>query len=180
LVIQQPKFTTMTALNFQESIRTHNAPLTAYAISLTRDSNNAQDLLQETLMRALIYKEKFKEGTNLRGWLLTIMRNVFINDHRRKSRHRSLMETGGTNMWLDNFNEPARNGGEDNFVKEDLHNAISSLENEYKLPFLRHYEGFKYQEIAEELNLPLGTVKSRIFFARKRIRKYLKGIGFER
>lgn len=131
-------------------------------------------------MRALIHKDKFKEGTNLRGWLLTIMRNVFINDHRRKARHRNLMEASGGNLWMDNFKEHARNGGEDEFVREDLYNAIASLDPEYRLPFLRHYEGFKYQEISEEFNLPLGTVKSRIFFARKRIREFLQKIGFER
>ena len=166
--------------DFSLSVREHDSPLTAYAYSLTRDYNNAHDLLQETYYRAIANKEKFSDGTNLKAWLLTIMRNIFINDYRRRVKHSTVLDKTDNLYLINSSQEFVSNEAEDTFVMQDLQAAIRTLSTEYSIPFIKHYQGYKYQEITEELRLPLGTVKSRIFFARKQLKDYLEGIGFER
>ncbi len=169
----------MNTPEFTQAIRTHESPLTSYAYSLTKDYHNAHDLIQETYFRAISNKEKYAQGTNLKAWLLTIMRNIFINDYRRKVKRNTILDKT-ENLYLINSSQDfAHNAAEDRFVMQDLQKAIKTLAPEYRRPFLRHYQGFKYQEIADEMRLPLGTVKSRIFFARKQIKEALKDIGFE-
>lgn len=170
----------MEALDFNRTLRDHDSPLTAYAFSLTRDYNNAHDLLQETYCRAIANREKFLEGTNLKAWLLTIMRNIFINDYRRRMKHHTVLDRTDNLYLINSSQDFAANEAEEAFIMEDLQAAIKTLSPEYRVPFLKHFQGYKYQEIAEELRLPLGTVKSRIFFARKQLKDYLDSIGFER
>jgi len=175
-----PNLRLMQSSEFSQSIQKHDSPLTAYAYSLTRDYNNAHDLLQETYYRAIANREKFSDGTNLKAWLLTIMRNIFINDYRRRVKHSTVLDKTDNLYLINSSQEFASNEAEDSFVMQDLQAAIKTLAPEYRVPFLKHFQGYKYQEIADELRLPLGTVKSRIFFARKQLKDYLERIGFER
>jgi RNA polymerase sigma-70 factor (ECF subfamily) len=170
----------MKELTFDSALASHKSPLTAYAMSLTRDEDRANDLMQETYFRALSNRDKFAAGTNLKAWLLTIMRNIFINDYRRNSRRKTVFDNSESGVLLELSGESASNAAEGDFVMSDLKAALRHLDPEYRVPFIRHHEGYKYHEIAEDLNLPIGTVKSRIFFARKRMKEYLKSIGFER
>lgn len=170
----------MTSSEFQQEIVQLKAPMKAFALNLTRDRDDALDLVQETYMRALSNQEKFHDGTNLKAWLLTIMKNIFINNYRKASK-RNTVADASDNLYLLNAGvATAGNEAEKDFVMKDLLKAIQQLDAEYKRPFIMHYHGYKYEEIADAMQLPLGTVKSRIFFARKQMKDFLDKRGFER
>lgn len=170
----------MTHAEFQNGIIELKTPLKAFALNLTRDRDDALDLVQETYFRALSNQDKFHDGTNLKAWLLTIMKNIFINNYRKASK-RTTVADASDNLYLLNVGvEVAGNQAEHDFVMRDLVRAINQLDEEYRKPFIMHYHGYKYEEIAEEMRLPLGTVKSRIFFARKQMKDFLDNKGFER
>jgi RNA polymerase sigma-70 factor (ECF subfamily) len=158
----------MGLVNFQSEVKTATVVLKPHAMRLTRDINDAEDLIQETIVRALTNEDKFQEGTNIRAWLFTIMKNIFINDYRKKSKRNTVIDTTD-NLYYINASSTISNAGERSFVMSDIRNALMKISNELRVPFLMHYKGYKYHEIAEQLNLPLGTVKSRIFFARKEL-----------
>lgn len=163
-----------TAISFQSLVIGLITNLKSYAINLTKNNDDAQDLLQETVYRALTNREKYVEGTNLKAWLFTIMKNIFINNYRRNTKRNTLIDTTDNLYFINAPSQTVFNGGESNLVLEDLNHAIYSLNDEYRVPFMMHFEGFKYQEIAEDLELPLGTVKSRIFFARRELKDQLE------
>lgn len=162
----------MSIINFQSEVKTANTVLKPHALRLTRDINDAEDLIQETIVRALVNEDKFQEGTNIRAWLFTIMKNIFINDYRKKSKRNAVISTSDSTYYL-NVSGTISNAGERTFVMNDIRDALMKISNELRVPFLMHYKGYKYYEIAEQLNLPLGTIKSRIFFARKELTSLL-------
>ncbi|MDA7502189.1 RNA polymerase sigma factor [Chitinophagales bacterium] len=165
----------MSAITFTTSVVDFSSNLKPYAIKLTHDHEQADDLVQETVYRALVNEDKFREGTNLKAWLFTIMKNIFINGYRRRAKRKTVIDTT-ENLYFINSASPSTitaNRSEANFMMDDIQAAIASLTDEYRIPFLMHYKGFKYQEIAEDLDLPLGTVKSRIFFARRDLKAKL-------
>ncbi len=140
-----------------------------FAYMLTSNRDDAHDLLQDTTLKALANEDKFVADTNLKGWVFTIMRNIFINNYRRVSRAATLIDTTDN---LFHLNLPQGSGiesPEGAYSTKEITNAINSFEDEYRIPFSMHVAGYKYSEIAEKMGLPLGTVKSRIFQARKRL-----------
>ncbi|HCK21028.1 MAG TPA: RNA polymerase subunit sigma [Bacteroidetes bacterium] len=165
---------------FHDMIIELKQPMKAFALNLTREREEALDLVQETYYRAIANQEKFNEGTNLKAWLLTIMKNIFINNYRKASKRNTILDSSDNLFMLNSRDAAIPNQAERDFVMKDLIQAINSLDMEYRRPFLMHYQGFKYEEIADELSLPLGTVKSRIFFARKQMQSFLKEKGFDR
>ncbi len=163
----------MTTLQFNEQVVDFSGSLKPFAYKLTRNSDDASDLIQETVYKALINADKFHKGTNLKAWLFTIMRNIFINNYRRNSRHGIVSDPTENLSLLNSIRNSTTNSGLVNIHMEEVNKALENLSEEFRIPFLLHYEGFKYNEIAEELQLPLGTVKSRIFFARKALQKMI-------
>lgn len=163
----------MTTLQFNEQVVDFSGSLKPFAYKLTRNSDDASDLIQETVYKALINADKFHKGTNLKAWLFTIMRNIFINNYRRNSRHGIVSDPTENLSLLNSIRNSTTNNGLVNIHMEEVNKALENLSEEFRIPFLLHYEGFKYNEIAEELQLPLGTVKSRIFFARKALQKMI-------
>lgn len=164
----------MTAREFQTSIIDLKGNLQKYALSLTLDRDNALDLVQDTFLKAIQNQDKFVDATNLKAWIFTIMKNTFINNYRRKIRENTLMD-GTQELYY--INLPSDKGNispESSYAEEEIEKAIDSLHNDYQLPFRMHLDGYKYEEIAEKLNLKLGTVKSRIFFARQKLMSILK------
>lgn len=147
--------------------------LHSFALNLTKNSEDAKDLYQETTYRALVNKDKFAPDTNLKAWLFTIMKNIFINNYRKKMKANTIMDSTN-NLYFINSGSAEINQGETNIFIRELNYMIDNLDESLRIPFMMHYEGFKYQEIAEELDLPLGTIKSRIFFARKELKKLIK------
>jgi RNA polymerase sigma-70 factor (ECF subfamily) len=141
--------------------------LRPFAVTLTRDNETAKDLFQETLFRALANKEKYNVGTNIKAWLYTIMRNVFINDYRRKARQNTVFDNTPNDFLLDYNQTTASNSAEKTLQLKEIQTLIHNLPDIFKKPFLLYFDGFKYHEIADMLKEPLGTIKSRIHFARK-------------
>ncbi|HEY8957848.1 RNA polymerase sigma factor [Chitinophaga sp.] len=141
--------------------------LKPFAFTLTKDAEQAKDLYQETLFRALSNREKYLEGTNIRAWLFTIMRNIFINHYRKKLKHRTIAEPGASEFFINHQQNIVSNKAASNLHMKDIHIAVYHLPGIFKKPFMLYYEGYKYFEIANMLKEPLGTIKSRIHFARK-------------
>ena len=163
----------MATLNFNQMLINNADYLKPFALSLTRDNETARDLMQETMYRALSNHDKYHAGTNIKAWLFTIMRNIFINDYRKKSRQNTVFDHTA-NDFLINYNQQAvANSAETNLSLKDIQQAIGQLPDIFRNPFVMYFEGYKYNEIAEQLNEPLGTIKSRIHFARKLLKEQL-------
>ena len=148
--------------------------LKMYALHFTHDADDANDLVQDTLLKAITYYNKFKEGTNLKGWLYTIMKNTFINNYRRFVKISSFVTKSDEISSANLVFSSTKNQGESKFIMDDIKLALSKLPEEYYVPFSMYFEGFKYHEIADHLTIPIGTVKTRIHVARKLLKKSLK------
>lgn len=164
----------MSTMNLNNEICSHRSCLESFAMKFTADTEDANDLVQDTIIKAIRYHNLYREGTNLRGWLYTIMRNTFINDYRRNGRRRSVVIVTDDLNAHQLKNSASKNLGESKFVMEDINKAMQKLQPEYSIPFLRYFEGYKYHEIADELKIPIGTVKTRIHMARQSLKNQLK------
>ena len=163
----------MSSVEFNELLLNNTEFLKPFAVTLTRDNEVAKDLLQETMYRALANKEKYNVGTNIKAWLYTIMRNIFINNYRRKSKQSTIFDSS-PNEFLLNYNQVTTNNAAEGALKmKDMQFAVHRLPEIFRNPFLLYFEGYKYQEIADLLTEPLGTIKSRIHFARKLLKVQL-------
>jgi len=153
----------------------HNADfLKPFAINLTRDSEVANDLFQETLYKALANREKYNAGTNIKAWLFTIMRNIFINNYRRKAKQKTIFDNSANDYLLNNAGPVVNNDAESGMRLKAMQTAIHQLPEIFKTPFLLYFDGYKYNEIADTLGEPLGTIKSRIHFARKLLKEQIQ------
>lgn len=161
----------MAAFDFNMQIAQSSQTLYAFAYKLTRDIEDAKDLIQETAYRALLNKEKFRLGTNLKAWLYTIMRNIFINNYRRESRSRIISDETENQYYINTLARSIGNYGETSLGLKEIEQAMSEIDSSICVPFIMYFEGYKYHEIAKHLSIPLGTVKSRIFFARKELQR---------
>jgi RNA polymerase sigma-70 factor (ECF subfamily) len=157
----------MATLEFNQLLVNNAEFLKPFAITLTRDSEAAKDLFQETLYRALANKDKYNVGTNIKAWLYTIMRNVFINNYRRRSKQKTIFDSTPNDFLLNNNQVAIADTAESNLRIKDIQAAVHNLPEIFRNPFLLYFDGFKYHEIADMLQEPLGTIKSRIHFARK-------------
>ena len=165
---------TMTTIEFNNNLVSLEDNMMKFALSLTTDQTRAEDLVQDTFMKAITYKDKFVDYTNLKAWVFTIMKNTFINNYRRSVKENTIID-GTQDLYF--LNLPQDSGfisPESNYSMSELGKVIESLEDEFKLPFKMHVQGFKYKEIAEKLDLKIGTVKSRIFFTRKKLMELLE------
>lgn len=163
----------MANTNFSNDVVGLQSSLKPFALKLTRDMDDAEDLIQETMFRAFSNEDKFQSGTKLKAWLYTIMKNIFINNYRKKIKRNTIVDNSDNQYFIDSVSHTTTNDAEMAFVRKDIDQAILSLSNEFRVPFMMHFKGYKYHEIAEKLNLPLGTVKSRIFFTRKALKEKL-------
>jgi len=163
----------MSTVEFNQMLLSNADFLKPFAVNLTRDTEAANDLFQETLYKALANQEKYNAGTNIKAWLFTIMRNIFINDYRRKAKQKTIFDST-PNDYLINVNQATvTNAAESDLRMKEIKKAVSDLPEIFKTPFLLYFEGYKYNEIAEVLQEPLGTIKSRIHFARKLLKEQI-------
>ena len=146
----------------------------SFALKLTLNKEEASDLVQDKTLKALNNEEKFVENSNFKGWMLTIMRNIFINNYRKSARENTVVDTTEDCRHLNLSQESGLETPEGAFAMNEIEAIIAGFDADYRLPFSMHVAGYKYEEISEKLNMPLGTVKSRIFFTRKRLREILK------
>ncbi len=148
--------------------------LNAFAFNLTQSQEDAKDLFQETAYRAMANRDKFMPDTNFKAWLFTIMKNIFINNYRKRIKANTIMDSTDNLYYLNSGRESIENQGDTNMLIKELQALIEKLDDSIRIPFLMHYQGYKYQEIADYFHLPLGTIKSRIFFARRELKTEIK------
>lgn len=162
----------MSTIEFNDSLISLETKLIAFAKSFTKSEEDARDLTQETMLKALTYRDYYKPQTNFKAWVFTIMRNVFINQYRRNSKSKTLFDYS-KDLYLI-ANSVSNHETPSNFIYDkEINFQIDALHDEYKKPFIMHHEGYKYKEISEKLDIPIGTVKSRIFIARKKLMEKL-------
>lgn len=164
----------MSTLEFDSKFDSLTASLQSFAYNLTKNSEDAKDLFQETAFRAMTNREKFRPGTNFKAWLFTIMKNIFINNYRKRVKKNTIIDNTDNMFFINSGATIIDNDAGRNILMKELNKMIESLDDSIKKPFMMHYVGYKYQEIADQLELPLGTVKSRIFFARKALKAKIK------
>lgn len=160
----------MSDRDFRNKVIELQDTLMPYALSLTNDREDANDLMQETMYKAMKYRTKFEDGTNMNAWMYIIMKNTFINTYRKRSK--IYFSEINDELLSGKFNKPY-NG----LDMEDLTNIVSSIPESIRTPFMRYFNGYTYQEIADEFSIPLGTVKSKIFSARKELKDRLSKVG---
>ena len=145
-----------------------------FAYQLTTNREEAQDLLQDTTLKALDNEEKYVDNVNFKGWIFTIMRNIFINNYRQTVRKATVIDQTEDLYHLNISQESGLSTPEGSYAVKEISSVLDEFTDDYRIPFNMYVAGYKYNEIAEKMNLPLGTIKSRIFFARKRLRKRLQ------
>ena len=161
----------MASAKFQSNLMNLQSNLLNFAFMLTSNRDDAYDLLQDTTLKALDNEDKYAENTNFKGWVFTIMRNIFINNYRRSVRSATVVDTTDNLYHLNLSQESGFETPEESYGAGEITAAINEFSDEYRIPFSMHVAGYKYNEIADHMNLPLGTVKSRIFFARKKLQE---------
>ena len=158
----------MSTIEFNEALMDIENNLKSFALSFTRNMEDAKDLTQDTMLKAINYKTYYTPKTNFKAWVFTIMRNIFINQYRRKVKSGTIFDNS-KELYLITNSQGHEQTPVSQIATKDIEEKIDSLSAEYKDPFILHFEGFKYKEIADQLDIPIGTVKSRIFIARKKL-----------
>mgnify|MGYP001058286489 CR=1 FL=1 len=164
----------MNTYSFKKDLISVQEELLRFAYKLTADKEEANDLLQETSLKALDNEDKYMPDTNFKGWMYTIMRNIFINNYRKTVRDQTFVDQTDNLFHLNFSQESGFDSTEGAYDLKEIHRVVNALPKDYRVPFAMYVSGFKYREIAEKLGLPLGTVKSRIFFTRQRLQNELK------
>jgi RNA polymerase sigma-70 factor, ECF subfamily len=156
--------------SFSSDVVAYREQLRYYALSLTANLEEANDLVQETMLKAFTHESRFQPDTNLKAWLYTILRNIFINNYRRSIKFRSIVDLG-TDIGQAELPQSSKDAfnPESAFRYKEIYSEMDALPEDFRIPLKMYFEGFKYKEIADELNLPIGTIKSRIFLARKQV-----------
>ena len=158
---------------FINSVLALQANLKSFALKLTMDKDAAHDLVQDTTLKALNNEDKFVDNANLKGWMLTIMRNIFINNYRKNVRENTLVDSTQDLYHINLSQDSGIETPDGAYAVNEISAILAKFPKDYREPFSLHVAGYKYEEIAEKLSMPLGTVKSRIFFTRKRMREIL-------
>lgn len=159
----------MGSKEFQNKLMNLQDNMLNFAYMLTSNREAARDLLQDTTLKALDNEEKYLDNTNFKGWVFTIMRNIFINNYRRVVRCATVIDQTENLYHLNLSQDSGLETPEGSYGVNEITAVINTFPDSYRIPFSMHVAGYKYNEIAEKMQLPLGTVKSRIFFARKRL-----------
>lgn len=173
---------------FENLVLEHIDMLYAVALRLTRNPADAEDLTQNTLVKALRFHDKFKEGTYIKAWLLTILRNTFINEYRRKTRRPTFVELSGTEAAPETSPDPTipiePEGSTADLLElldDEVRHAIEELPHDFRQAvIMADLEDKSYKEIAEAMDCPLGTVMSRLYRGRKLLREKLEDYARER
>jgi RNA polymerase sigma-70 factor (ECF subfamily) len=165
----------MTAIEFNYQLTNLSDNLERFAMSLTSNVEDSKDLLQETFAKAIAYREKFEDNTNLKAWTFTIMKNTFINNYRRNVKANTTFDHTDDLYYLNLNHESASDTPDSQYSVKEIQKSINELSDDFRVPFMMHTQGYKYKEIADKLDLKIGTVKSRIFFTRKKLMEKLSG-----
>lgn len=155
--------------NFKKQLIAIQTNLLNFAYYLTSDRDDAYDLLQDTSLKVLDSEDKYTSNTNFKGWVFTIMRNLFINNYRKNVRAGVVIDQTQDLYHINSYSDASTDSPSGAYSVKEMQAAIGRLPRELGLPFSLYLSGYRYAEIAQRTGVPLGTVKSRIFFARKRL-----------
>lgn len=161
-------------MSFEQKVLDLQSNLKLFALKLTGNKDDAEDLLQETTLKAIKNRDKYVENVNFKGWLFTIMRNLFINDYRKSATRNTVIDTTEDSYYLNLPQDSGFATPDSAYTLSEIERVISEFKDDFRIPFTMHVAGFKYKEIADKMDLPIGTIKSRIFFARKQLAEMLK------
>lgn len=164
----------MNTTQFRQKVLSLQDNMFNFALMLTTNREDARDLLQETILKVLDNQEKYVENVNFKGWVMTIMRNIFINDYRKMISCNTVIDQTEDLYHLNLSQTSGIDTPESIMAVYEITAAIMGLNKDLKEPFSLFIKGYKYEEIAAKLNLPMGTVKNRIFLARKELQAELK------
>ncbi len=164
----------MTTYEFNNNLIGMRSNLQRFAMSLTSDRDTALDLVQDTYLKAITHKELFVDYTNLKAWVFTIMKNTFINNYRRNVKENTIIDGTRDLYYINMPHDKGYISPESQYTESEIEKAIDSLDDDFRIPFRMHLDGYKYKEISEKLGLKIGTVKSRIFFTRQKLMLMLK------
>jgi RNA polymerase sigma-70 factor (ECF subfamily) len=167
----------MTAIEFNYRLIDMQSYLQYFAKRLTMNEEDAHDLVQETNYKALLFKDKYVHQANFKAWLFTIMKNIFINNYRRSKKAKTFIDTTDNLHYIHQRIDAFPVSPDSRYSEKEIINTVKTLEDEQRIPFEMHTQGYKYKEIADELDISIGTVKSRIFFGRKKLMERLEGYG---
>ena len=165
----------MDTTDIMNRVLTFDEPLRKYALSLSRNKEDAEDLVQDTYLKVMQNADRLSENSNLKAWVYTIMRNTFINGYRRKQRSRMVVDDTEDNILITNATTESNDAADTHLYVSEISRAISTMKDSQRDVFELFIDGFKYQEIADMLQISIGTVKSRIFFARQKLMNNLSG-----
>ena len=164
----------METIAFEKEMMSVRQSLYNYACQLTLSVEDAEDLVQETMYKILKNANKFVNEQNFKGWTFTILKNIFINDYRKNAKRKQINDVTPNDYFLNLTNLYSQESPDDVMSEKEIRKLIATFPDDLKIPFNMYLNGFPYQEIADKVGIPLGTVKSRIFFARKKLQKMLK------
>ena len=169
------------SLIFEKELFPHLEALKTFAFHLTYDDSTAEDLVQETYLKAHKFIDRYVSGTNGKAWLFKILKNAYINEYRKKSKSPKTVDYDGVLIWQDNENMPTKGYGDlrqdlfDERMGDEVTIALNALPLDFRTVILLcDVEGFTYEEIAKILDLPIGTVRSRLFRARNMLKELLR------
>lgn len=169
----------MDSKNFKERLLSLQTNMLNFAYALTSNRDDAYDLVQDTSLKVLANEDKFQDNTNFRGWVLTIMRNLFINNYRASVRASVVIDRSDDLYQINMSQDSGLDSPEGALSVQEIGEALRKLDPDFGTPFRMYLQGYKYKEIAEEMNLPLGTIKSRIFVARKSLQRNLSDYRYD-
>lgn len=161
-------------LQFECYYNAHEDALQQFARKLTKDRMEAEDLVQDTAIKAFRHFDKFIKGSSFKNWTFTILKNLFITKYNKRKKRGVLANPVEEMTYAVDRQYISKNAALENIAANDIHREINQLSEKSRIPFKLYVEGYKYHEIAEQLEIPAGTVKSRINFARTKLKTVLK------
>lgn len=170
----------MNTATFKRELLALQPNLLNFAYTLTLNRDDAEDLCQDTSLKALDNEDKFVDGTNFKAWIFTVMRNVFINNYRRSARAAVVVDTSEDLYQINVPVEGAESNPDDFFSVKEISAVVNGFDDDYRIPIMMHLAGYRYAEIAQRIGVPVGTIKSRIFYARKKLQLLLSDFEYAR
>lgn len=164
----------MNTLQFQKNLLSIQENMMNFALVLTTNREEARDLIQETSLKVLDNQDKFTENSNFKGWVLTVMRNIFINNYHKIVRTHTVIDRDTDLYNLNTASSSYEDSPYRNYQLQEITRVVENLREDLKVPFSMHLSGYKYEEIAACLKVSLSTSKSRVLHARLELQKHLK------
>ena len=163
-------------ISFKERLVDAQTDLARFAHKLTSDKDEVNDLVQETLLKALDNESKFLPGTNFLAWIYTIMKNLYVNKCKKDSQDQSYIQDVEFGSKDESEHGDSPDFSDYNYDIQEVYRLLKALPDEYRVPFMMYISGFKYREIADKLSMPLGTVKSHIYLTRQKLLQIFKDL----